>query len=206
MVWCDTRKIIFIHIPKTGGTTIEHSIWGKDGPSPACGYFVRCELLEDGTKPKKAVQHYTCNEYKKFYPEKYRFYWKFSIVRHPYRRYISDKFWNPVLKKLTIDESLDLIEIIVNNSRYNDNIYYDHFMPQTLFIYDENDNLMVDKLFKYEHYKDIPKELKLSFINVERKTQIGTNKNLVILTENQKERLNKLYSRDFELLGYSNKN
>ena len=81
MVYCEERKLLFVHIPKTGGTTIEREM---DCVCSSKGY---------GVKAGKAMQHYTCNEYHKNVPFTDD-YWKFSIVRNPYSRFISDFFYN----------------------------------------------------------------------------------------------------------------
>ena len=81
------KKTIFIHIPKTAGSSIEtycqcnfgvHTIWGK--------------------------RHKNIEEYKKNFFKEYNSYRKFTVVRNPYDRIIS---WYFFLKQ-TIDIELDI--------------------------------------------------------------------------------------------------
>jgi chondroitin 4-sulfotransferase 11 len=77
------HKCIFIHIPKTGGTSIE--------------------LLFDPKANKRDVKwkHYTSSEFKRDTPRKFKTYYKFSIVRNPWAlcysmynyMWNSNKFW-----------------------------------------------------------------------------------------------------------------
>ena len=70
------KKIIFIHIPRTGGTSVEKYFNFKH---------------EAGWKPATA-QHFTLEEYSKHYDlDKY---FKFSIVRNPWDRLMSWYLWS----------------------------------------------------------------------------------------------------------------
>ena len=99
MPYYKEKKLLFIHIPKTGGTTIEDSI--KEN-TPQTIYSSRSNSLLDFPYNQKALQH-------QFYTTIYKFRDKldvnfdnikiFSVVRNPYDRIISDLFWSSLIKK-----------------------------------------------------------------------------------------------------------
>ena len=93
MVWCNKHKIIFVHIPKTGGTSIEKAL---KLTSREKGYGVN--------KEKKAVQHYDYNEYRNSLgSEKFDKYYKFTISRNPYEKVISEFFWLKFIANINDD-------------------------------------------------------------------------------------------------------
>lgn len=65
-------KCIFIHIPRTGGTSVEKAVCGKNW-----------WLIDKKTK------HLTASESKKKYKQYWEDYFKFSFVRNPWDRTIS---------------------------------------------------------------------------------------------------------------------
>tara|TARA_Y100000389_G_scaffold37455_2_gene31799 strand:- start:1549 stop:2151 length:603 start_codon:yes stop_codon:yes gene_type:complete len=198
MPWNIKKKILFVHIPKTGGTTIEIQMGAR--PANMTSWNIQAGY---GWPNNKAIQHYTCKEYQIYKPDIYKEYWKFSIVRHPFNRFISDMNMNPVLKNKDIDIAISFVENIVINKLYNDNLYYDHFKPQTDFIYDEENNLLVDKLFRYEEFNTISKNTHLHFINTNIKIHSNYPKKFIHLNKIQQQRIFRLYQRDFELLQYN---
>ena len=197
MVICHSKKCIFIHIPKTAGTSIEQFIKNKGK-----NYI---ELL--GVQNDRSMHHLMAKEIKKLYPYQFPTYYKFSIVRNPYDRLLSEYYWTPVKNlgykagKSKADFLYKVINIIANNS-YSDNIYYDHFIPQYMFIYD-NTKLLIDHLFKYESLelampiikKKLEIDAELLHLNKTKIERIGW-------TTNQKEKIYKLYKNDFILFGY----
>jgi hypothetical protein len=73
MVWSHKKQFIFIHVPKTGGTSIERSLKMTNGTN---GHGVVRNL---------ALQHLTANEIKHILGEEtFNQYTKISICRHPY--------------------------------------------------------------------------------------------------------------------------
>ena len=64
----DNLKLIFVHIPKTGGTSIKKSL---------------------GITNRSLGYHKRANDIKKEIPDKWKNYFKFSVVRNPYDRVYS---------------------------------------------------------------------------------------------------------------------
>jgi chondroitin 4-sulfotransferase 11 len=200
MVWDNKRKIIFLHIPKTGGTSVEQAlnlVYKKDGYG-----------INDN---KKAMQHYDWHEYKKHIGnEKYDKYYKFTISRNPYDKVVSDYFWlknvakitNDNFQKKSFDEYLNYCEHIVKNKLYNLTIYHDHFKPQHRFIFDNNNKLMINKILRFENFEYVTK-----FVNTRYNTNLkhlndNKSKKNIILNDIQKNKIYDIYKNDFILLKY----
>jgi len=199
MVFSDKHKVIFIHIPKTGGSSIETSLNCKNDSS---GY---------GTKDGKARQHYTWKDYEKNYLNKYKNYYKFSIIRNPYTKVLSDYYFLKNEAKIThnnfqnksFDEYLDYCKYIYENKLYSTTHYHDHFMPQYEFIYDNNNKLKVDKIFKFENFEEITKFIKSKYNCIVGHEQKNKVLDKIILSEKQKNKIYEIYKKDFEILKYN---
>ena len=93
MPYYKDKNLLFVHIPKTGGTLIENNI---EKYTPQSLYSSKTNKLLDLPYNKKSLQH-------QFYTTLYQFKNKlninfdnikiFSVVRNPYDRIISDLFW-----------------------------------------------------------------------------------------------------------------
>jgi hypothetical protein len=79
-----TYNIIFIHIPKCAGTTIEKII----GTSTEQQYFCNWKTTKKGQL--KTSQHFTYLELKKELKVNWKDYYAFSVVRNPYQRFVSE--------------------------------------------------------------------------------------------------------------------
>jgi hypothetical protein len=81
-----------------------------------------------------------------------------------------------------------------------------HFVPQTYFIYNDNDHCMVDKVLHLERLSDEFDEVKNS-IGVTGDLPFSNRKKIKgecdqALTEVSISKIKKIYSRDYLLLGY----
>jgi len=200
MVICNKRKLIFVHIPKTGGTTVEKrlNLTNLDN-------LYSTTLFQNG----RTLQHMTWDKYKDKFPEKYKTYTTFSIVRNPYTRFLSSYMWMPPQSKLgklsgqTIEEFIEEAALCNMIKNYFKNPFFEHFLPQWKYIYDSNNNLMIDALFYQEKYHNIDTFLKKKF-NCHSTTtfEIG-NQHKPILTKENKRKIFLIYKKDFELLGYN---
>ena len=194
MPFSDQKKLLFIHIPKCGGTSIEKSFPEK---RPFIGY---------GIFKNKALQHLNYSEYKKIYHTRWNTYETFSIVRDPYKRFISDyNFINNIyirknISVLSIDDYLDRAEKILNGEEFDK--YDDHFYLQTSYIFNNENELMVKNLFKLENIDEIKDFLKKYDLLMLHKNKGKKTNEEVILTNEQKERFYNIYKKDYELLEY----
>ena len=232
MVWDLNSEIkyIFIHIPKNGGTSIENKL-------------DKIKLISKKFYDNVPIQHLTLPYIKNNLKLKnYDKLIKFTIVRNPYKRLLSDYYWQIKIgcffldgkinkknvKKFTVpkgsfvknckklknvnlpnfDEFLNLVEDVVMNDKYHENIFYDHFRPQYQFIYDNGNNL-ADKIFKFEQFDQIQKFIDdiclKNNINTTWKVRNKSNKKTkIVLSLEQKEKIYRIYKLDFDLFNYQN--
>ena len=97
MPYYKEKKLLFIHIPKTGGTVIEDRIKKE---TPQTLFSPATNSLLDFPYNRISLQH-------QFYTTIYKFRDKlhvnfdnikiFSVVRNPYDRIISDLFWHKLI-------------------------------------------------------------------------------------------------------------
>ena len=200
MVWDEKHKMIFLHIPKTGGTSIEKSL---NLLNIYNGYGIN--------KKNKAMQHFDSHEYKKHLgKEKYNQYYKFTIIRNPYEKVISDYFWlkniahleNDDFQNKSFDQYLSYCNYIVTNRLYKLSIYHDHFKPQHKFIYNKNNKLLINKIFRFEKFEHIIKFIKTRYNTIVSHDNVNESKQKIILNEKQKNKIYNIYKNDFILLKY----
>jgi len=197
MVVCHIRKIIFIHIPKTAGSSIEHLLRDEG----------KYELDFIGVRNGRSTHHYMGIELKLILKELYPTYYKFSFVRNPYDRLISEYFWcriNNVGHKFnkTFDEFLDYVEDVIKNKKFFKPIENDHFIPQYSFLF-FNNKLLVNNIFKYEDIETIAPLIKKRLkIKTSLQHLNKSVKNEITLTQEQKDRIYNLYKIDFETFNY----
>ncbi|MBA3705725.1 MAG: sulfotransferase family 2 domain-containing protein, partial [Bacteroidetes bacterium] len=93
-------EIIFIHIPKTGGTSIE-SFFEMTQPDNFCfyrwdkdqiGFLEEHKGLSNSEKMNYEPQHYPL-EVLKDLVKGYNNYFKFSFTRNPYTKLLSEYYW-----------------------------------------------------------------------------------------------------------------
>ena len=194
MVVCHTRKIIFIHIPKTAGSSIEQLLRDEG----------KYELDFIGVRNGRSTHHYMGIELKLILKDLYQTYYKFSFVRNPYDRLISEYFWcriNNVGYKFnkTFDEFLDYVEDVIKNKKFFKPIENDHFIPQYSFLF-FNNKLIVNNIFKYEDIETVAPLIKKRLkIKTSLQHLNKSVKNEITLTQEQKDRIYNLYQIDFSV-------
>ncbi len=191
----DKYKLIFIHIPKCAGISVWRAL---DLAETSDNLITFSSPILQHALPKQLKGKYISN---KTWAE----YKKFTIIRNPYDRVVSDYFWMKndahasSLITGSFDDFLALREEVVNNNKYKEDIYFDHFYPMHFYFegikYDhvlrfENINKGFDKLRKLYHIENaLPK------VN-------NSIKEGFVLNEQQKDRIYKLYKKDFVRFKY----
>lgn len=211
------KKLLFIHIPKTGGTSIEHFFgmthpenfrfarWDRDRHD----FLKKYKHLTESDKIYYEPQHYPVSILK-YLIEDYDQYFKFAFVRNPYTRMLSEYFWQ---KRHTLRFNFDFNPIDFHNwcLSFLTVIDSSHKEPQFEFI----DN-SIDFIGKYENFAHDFNRL-LSVLSGKkneyavyrnRKLQIlnttGVSKDLLVgrFLSETREIIYKTYKDDFEKFGY----
>jgi len=190
----DKYKVIFIHIPKCAGTQIQNEIFTQN-------------------KHYKIRLHSSINLIKEQFKNEYNTYFKFTIVRNPYDRFISaffylknngpfDKYKLHLKDKITNNDIYSFTRELYINKELQDII---HFIPMYQFICDNQNNIIVDKIVYFENMND-------DINNIFKKYNITSN---FIITNTSKHKhyseiltpelikiINDIYDKDFEIFNY----
>jgi len=93
------KKCIFIHVSKTGGTSIEHAL------NPHVPLDTSSGASQKGNT-RFRDKHWSAKQYKFNYPQKYESYFTFAFVRNPWDRFVSNWNWFEYLNMYT-DETFE---------------------------------------------------------------------------------------------------
>lgn len=198
-------KCIFIHIPRTAGSSIEKSLVGKDW-----------------WNIDKETKHLIASQAKKIYSEYWESYFKFSFVRDPYSRMLSLATYNSMRKVYYND--IDMFNGIVSDKHIQE---YKNLFGNPLIEYDyrfykrgdvETQNHQTDCV--YNNILDEPldyigrfEKLEEDFYNlcnileVKRKKleKIGCKPHNNSLSSDARLLITELYEKDFSKFNYDRK-
>jgi hypothetical protein len=187
MIISNEHKFVFIHIPKTGGTSmtmmLAPHLKGKSSLSQA-GRGWQNKFHQNGLHGGIKENHY--NSFKDFY--------KFVIIRNPYDRFGS--MWRSGMggsAKFSFDKFVKTFSIRA-------------YRPQHDHIY-ENGKLLVDHMIRYENYKEEVEKffdkfnLELGEMPHRLKTTDRPERSRTI-TERQADIIYNKYKIDFDTFGY----
>lgn len=191
------KKIIFIHVPKTGGISVLNGLYNSD------------ELLN-------GFGHTSALFYKGFFNHEYRKYYSFGMVRNPWDRVVSAYEY---LHKLGMNASDAQFgrEIL---SRYNNftefverwltpcNILKQvHFFPQHFFLCNLKGELLVNYVGRFEQieesFKHISSKMNLnnaSLKKLNKSKRLDSYRNYY--NENTREVVASCYAQDIKLFNY----
>jgi hypothetical protein len=147
-VICHPYRCVFVHVPKTAGISIEHVFIDLMGLT----YETRAPLLlrhnEDPAKGPPRLAHLKATEYVSrgyLSPEQFEGYFKFSFVRNPWDRIISEYKYRGY--PIRLDFKTYLFKHLPKPG-FTDT--YCHILPQYDFLFDERGTLLVDFVGRYE--------------------------------------------------------
>ena len=190
------NECIFIHVPKVAGTSI-------------------LSVLSDG---KYFRDHCSYKDYQQSDPIKFKRYFKFAFVRNPYDRLVSAYLYllaggnqmDDLVISNELVESYPTFDRFVLSYLDQEKIYrHNLFKPQHLFLFDFNDNLMVDYLGRFETIEDdynyvaakLGISIKLPSKNASSRAKVSFLK--YYKNEDVLKTVYSLYKLDFELFKYN---
>lgn len=157
-----SHRTIFVHIPKTAGTSVE-AVLGMHGDKTEIGvvpYFN--QELDYEHLYGRQMQHMTAHDIRNALPDKTAFdsYFKFTIVRNPWDRLVSSLAWTD--QKWAKGVELTVAEFDAQVRRLHAMFMAaaaapspaalpQFLYPQVLFIVDSNSRSLVDYVARYEN-------------------------------------------------------
>jgi hypothetical protein len=224
IVELENKKILFIHIPKCAGTSIEKSLYEQKGETyPAKSWLINDFDKLYGHNPElpiklRKLNHLTCYNIFKELNIKNDLDYIFTICRNPYDRFVSlanwirdgweneNCEWNSNEKILINFKNLqELVEHIIYKCKE-----YPMFIPQYKYIegYDE-----IVKIFKLEDgmdniMKKIENDNNFSFKFNRINTNYPSKKHFRVehIDKKTKDLINDFYKKDFEFFQYTIEN
>ncbi len=205
-------NLLFIHIPKTGGTSLEQYLQKKSIQTLYSVFNSSNVLFEKFKLKTPSLQHLTYKEILEYkdmlnvdFDEKLKI---ITIVRNPYDRIISDLFFNDLINENSIAPQ---VYEVIQKYIYQD--YYDHDnhnKPHYEFLIDDNNSIIPNiAIFKTETLTpDLIKygydDFNLNFHS--NKKNIKKDKYANYLNNDSIKLINDFYKKDFELFNYDMKN
>jgi len=193
----DKRKIIFIHLTKTGGTTIQKILMGYQD-----FYLLDDDIIHGHSQWKTMV------EINPELAEKLKTYTVFTIVRNPVNRFISayNDFFHTRMKQKYVDSSISL-EQATDGKEMQRLGFYGFYSHAHIQMVDSLPDLKyIDKVIKFENFEEEARQylstLGISVVNFP-KCRVSRK---VIKPENVpsdlKRKIRSLFKEDFEVFGY----
>ena len=140
-------ETIFVHIPKTAGQSIETVFLSAQGLSWERRARLGLKANSDAARGPRRLAHLYAHEYVKcghISQRDFDGYFKFSIVRDPYARALSEYRYRYAASGMTVDEFLDL----PFSPDFSDAAR--HLVPQARYVMDAEGRLLVDQIIKFE--------------------------------------------------------
>ncbi|WP_339703440.1 sulfotransferase family 2 domain-containing protein [uncultured Marixanthomonas sp.] len=206
------HKCIFIHIPKTAGTSINEFF------HPGVKFKVATPDYERlfGWCPKRRLhmQHATSKqllETELITEEQWNAYFKFTFVRNPWDRAYSDYLWIQSYAGVKgsfndyLNRTNEFSRILNDNSNYD--YLGDHLLNQTDF-FDFEGKYKLDFIGRFENF-DADIALILKQLSIKEKFELHKNKSERHLhysnfyTKSRMKKVKNIYERDISLLEYS---
>jgi hypothetical protein len=211
---CHVHRTIFVHIPKTAGTSVEaalgmHGLKTDVGVKPYFDQTVDREHLYG-----RDAQHLTAEGLKTELTGVFDGYFKFTVIRNPWDRLVSTCAWSDQKwfkgQELVSSEFARVVRQLYAASRNPESaqalLASTHFKPQFLYIVDRDLHPLVDYVARYENlahdWTYICSRLKLDAA-LPARMKSHHRPYQEYYSDETRAMVGELYSRDISMFGYA---
>lgn len=186
----ESNKFIFIHIPKTGGSSVSYALkeYAKEKIEMANSRVGKGRGVSVVNDKRVNVKHLKLYGILRMNPE-YKHYLSFTIVRNPYDRMMSYYFWNYGNKPFEREQFVKFIK------RCNDFQYRYVTHPKT-------DKLLVKTILKFENLKQDLKKIPNLKVSSIPHLNSSINSKGKFYDNELKELVYEKFKKDFDFFGY----
>lgn len=194
MPYIEQHNLLFIHIPKTGGTAIERALGIKAANQPKKLISKQGELIEG---VKTFPQHFTPDILRERLGEDvYESSIKFVVVRNPYTRVLSEYFYR--------NKSGSMKNFPYWFKKYYKKLDHAHKIPQSKFVDSENITILRQETLQEDFKKfvednNLPIKSELGRVNKSKHTKTDLIEKIPLPIIG---RINNLFEEDFIRFGY----
>jgi hypothetical protein len=199
-MYSERFRTIFVHIPRTGGQSVEGAFLGKQELT----WRTRGSLLlgrnpKRGAKPKY-LGHLLAREYVELgfvAPDAFASCLKFTIARNPFDRVLSEYRYRAQKHPLELQEFLDFL----TRPRHDR-----HIIPAASYVLDGSGKLMVDRVIRFESishdFSMLSKAIFGAEIDLPHVNRTSFQGAVRPLSEDEKTLIYRHYECDFDLFRY----
>ena len=199
------QKIIFIHIPKCAGSSIAAALMKKEKYPNFRDYSKMAKVDQKKYRTTLQLKHNTLTAHE---AKHFDSYYKFTVVRNPYDRFISSYFWKQrAVKTLTLNEYRDEAEKFLDKHKNDTGLpkisgAIPHHLPQKNYVMKDGENKMND-VFRFE---DLSKVFTRLDLKSQHKKKLNSQEKLAKIHPEDlihiKPRIRELYHMDYEYFGF----
>ena len=206
---CHDNKCIFVHIPKTGGSSIENVIWGSDWSKRTTEQLWMGAVRPGFNKYQSGgLQHLLAAQIRREVGARvFDSFFKFSFVRNPWSKVVSQFCYIKTREDLlrfmgmtrwtSFRKYLDLIE----------KIEHVQSCEQWRFLEGDNGQCLVDFVGRFENLQEdferVAGKLGLGSVNLPHEMKRGGGSYQSFYNSRTRDKVARIYQKDIELFGYT---
>ena len=195
-------NILLIHIPKTGGTSVEKYLSNKYNiPLNKKSLYTETEFINNVSYQHQPYEYILNN--RELFNIDINNLQVISIVRNPYMRIISDMFYNKIID---INSKPDAVfwemKKYLHKYKSDNSILDNHLRPQHYFLTIDNIIPPNIKILKTENLTEMMRNIGYIDFNLYSNKNKNNIDYMALLNKDSIMLINNFYKEDFELFGY----